>query len=261
MANGKVIYISTSNHGKGQNKCLKSGCYEDNHTRPIGDELARQLKFNGFNPIVASAGKTMAQRCAEADKLGADLYIPIHTNAAGNASTRYLMFMFNSDSATNRSLYNIVKKHMEAVYPAPVKTVYDIRHDLFECKTPYARTLYCELGFHTNSTDVNEFIHKPAMVGKALAKAVCEWYGVPFKDADAVEKKEEEKKPEEKKVDGLYLVRVASEIDIYKAPVEKNGKCPKGAYTIVEEKNGFGKLKSSTEKNPKWIELSKVKKI
>ena len=252
---GKTIYISTSNHGVGANKCLKSGCYEDKHTRPVGDELARHLKFNGFNPIVASAGKTMAQRCAEADKLGADLYIPIHTNASSNASTRYLMFMFNSDSTTNRELFNIVKKHMEAVYPAPVKTVYAIRHDLFECKTPYARTLYCELGFHTNSTDVNEFIHKPAMVGKALAKAVCEWYGVAFKDVDSVEPKEEEK------VDGLYLVRVSSDIDIYKAPVEKNGKCPKGAYTVIEEKNGFGKLKSSTEKNPKWIELAKVEKI
>lgn len=31
------IYISPSNHGIGQNKCLRSGCYEDKHTRPIAE--------------------------------------------------------------------------------------------------------------------------------------------------------------------------------------------------------------------------------
>ena len=202
---GKTIYLSPSNHGTGANKCVVSGCYEDKHTRPIANECARHLKHNGFNVIVARAGTSMATRCKESDNAGADLYVPIHTNASGTASTRYLMFMFNSDSATSKSLYNIVKKHMEAVYPSPVRTVYDIRHDLYECKTPYARTLYCELGFHTNSTDVNEFIHKPAMVGKALAKAICEWFGVAFKDIDAVAPKEEPKK------DGtLYRVQVGA---------------------------------------------------
>lgn len=254
---GWLVYISTSNHGEGANKCLKSGCYEDKHTRPIGDEFARQLIFNGFEAVVAKAGTTMKQRCAEADKLGADLYVPIHTNAAGSASARYLMLMFNSDSSTNRTLFNCVSKRLEAVYPGNKEAVYDIRSDLYECKTPKARTLYTELGFHTNPTDVNDFIHNPKMVGKALAWGVCDFFGVPFKDADAVEEKEEVKP----KVDGLYLVRVSSEIDIYKAPLEVTEKCPKGAYTIVEEKNGFGKLKSSTPEKPRWIKLSEVKKL
>lgn len=261
MAKERVIYISTSEHGKGANKCLKSGCYEDKHTRPIGDECKKHLEYNGFKVVMAKAGTSMATRCAESNRVGADLHVPIHTNASSSASARYLMFMFWADNTAHRKLFNAVSKKMEAVYPGKKDAVFAVRQDLYEINTPNAMTLYCELGFHTNKTDVNEFIHKPKMVGKALAQGICAYYGVAFKDADAVEEKEEEKKPEEKRVDGLYLVRVSSEIDIYKAPVEKNGKCPKGAYTIIEEKNGFGKLKSSTEKEPRWIKLSEATKI
>ena len=202
---GKTIYLSPSDHGVGANKCVVSGCYEDKHTRPIANECARHLKHNGFNPVIGKANMTLKARCNESDKVGADLHIPIHTNASSSPSARYLMFMFNSDSATNRELFNIVKKHMEAVYPAPKKTVFDVRSGLVECNTPLARTLYCEFGFHTNSTDVNEFIHKPAMVGKALAKAICEFFGVAFKDVDTVEEKEEPKE-----TGTLYRVQVGA---------------------------------------------------
>ena len=256
----KTIYLSPSAHGVGENRCLKSGCYEDKHTRPIADETARHLRHNGFNVIVGTNSDIYA-RCREANSKNVDLYVPIHTNASGTASARYLMFMFWQDNAAHRALFNAVAPKLEAVYPGNSKSKFAVRQELIEINSVNAMALYCELGFHTNRTDVDNFIHNPKMVGKALAQGICAYYGVTFKDADAVEEKKEEKKPEEKKVDGLYLVRVASEIDIYKAPLEKNGKCPKGAYTIIEEKAGFGKLKSSTEKNPKWIELAKVKKI
>lgn len=256
----KTIYLSPSAHGVGANRCLLSGCYEDKHTRPIADETARHLRHNGFNVIVGTNSDIYA-RCREANSKNVDLYVPIHTNASGTASARYLMFMFWQDNAAHRALFNAVAPKLEAVYPGNSKSKFAVRQELIEINSVNAMALYCELGFHTNPTDVNNFIHNPKMVGKALAQGICAYYGVTFKDADAVEEKKEEKKPEEKKVDGLYLVRVSGEIDIYKAPIEKNGKCPKGAYTIVEEKNGCGKLKSSTEKNPRWIDLSKVKKI
>ena len=42
--------------------------------------------------------------------------------------------------------------------------------------------MYCELGFHTNQKDCDEFIHNPEMVGKALAKGICNYFGVKFKE-------------------------------------------------------------------------------
>lgn len=78
----KLIYLSPSNHGKGNNPCLKSGCYEDKHTRPMAEAAAKYLRANGFRAIVAKESQSMAERCAESDRLGADIHMPIHTNAA-----------------------------------------------------------------------------------------------------------------------------------------------------------------------------------
>ena len=39
------------------------------------------------------------------------------------------------------------------------------------------------MGFHTNKKDCDKFIHKPDMVGKALAEGVCDYFNVKFKAA------------------------------------------------------------------------------
>lgn len=55
-----------------------------------------------------------------------------------------------------------------------------------------------------------------------------------------------------------YYVRVGSGVSIFGTPAGKRIKgCPAGIYTIVEEKNGYGKLKSGAG----WIQLSKVSKM
>ena len=58
-----------------------------------------------------------------------------------------------------------------------------------------------------------------------------------------------------------YLVRVKSEIEIRKGPGTGYGKagrkCPVGIFTIVEEKDGWGKLKSGVG----WIKLSLIAKM
>jgi hypothetical protein len=53
-----------------------------------------------------------------------------------------------------------------------------------------------------------------------------------------------------------YKVRITDEVDVHSAPAVTQVKT-KGVYTIVEEKNGYGKLKSGAG----WIKLSEVKKV
>ena len=174
----KLIYLSPSNHGKGQNKCLVTGCYEDKHTRPIAEVCAKYLKKAGLTVIIGKPSQNMAARCEEADEKGADLYVPIHTNASSSESARYLLFMFYQDNATYRKLFDAVAPHLEAVYPGNIKAHFSARSDLYEVKAPSAKTIYCELGFHTNKTDCDDFIHDPEKVGKALADGICAYFGV-----------------------------------------------------------------------------------
>lgn len=181
----KLIYLSPSNHGKGVNKCKKAGCYEDKHTRPIAEACGRYLKNNGFDVIIAKTTQDMAARCRESNSRKAALHVPIHTNAFSNESARYLMFMFYKDNDTYREIFNAVAPEVEAVYPGKLKAKFDKRADLYEINTPAAKSMYCELGFHTNKKDCDEFIHKPEVVGKALAKGICSYFGVKFKEENS----------------------------------------------------------------------------
>ena len=182
------VFLSPSDHGVGQNVCLHSGCYEDKHTRPIAEVCAKHLKNSGIEVMIGKPNQSLYERCRDSNLFGADLHVPIHTNAWSDPEMRYLMFMFYADNERYRKVFNAVAPELEAVYPGHGKSRFAVRKDLAEITSPHAVSLYCELGFHTNRTDCDEFIHNPEVVGKALAKGICKYKGVAFKeDAPAPE--------------------------------------------------------------------------
>lgn len=179
----KKVYLSPSDHGQGANACLHDGCYEDKHTRPIAEVCAKYLKQHGVEVMIGKANMSLGERCAQSDNFDADLHVPIHTNA-WDKDTRYLMFMFYADTERHRKLFDAVRKPVEEVYPGNKSSVFAVRTDLYEVKMPDAMTLYCELGFHTNKKDCDEFIHNSEMVGKALAKGILNYFGIAWKEEE-----------------------------------------------------------------------------
>lgn len=174
------VFLSPSDHGIGKNVCLHSGCYEDKHTRPIAEACAKYLKSNGVEVKIGTSNQSLSQRCNDSNAFGADLHVPIHTNASASPSARYLMFMFYADNDKYRKVFDAVAPELEAIYPGNKKSVFNVRTDIAEITSPKAVSLYCELGFHTNKTDCDQFIHNADMVGKALAKGICKYLGVSF---------------------------------------------------------------------------------
>lgn len=181
------VFLSPSDHGEGKNKCLHSGCYEDKHTRPIAEACAKHLKNSGVDVKIGASNQSLTKRWNDSDAFNADLHIPIHTNAWSDPNTRYLMFMFYADSEKHRKAFNAIAPEIEAIYPGNKKATFSVRKDLSEIIYPSALCVYCELGFHTNKIDCDKFIHNADVVGKALAKGICKYFGIPF-----VEKKNTE---------------------------------------------------------------------
>lgn len=185
----RKVFLSPSDHGVGNNKCLHKNCYEDKHTRPVAEVCAKHLKSSGIEVMIGAADQSLTKRCQDSDDFGADLHVPIHTNA-WEPDTRYLMFMFYADNAIYRRVFNAVASELEAVYPGNEESVFKVRTDLAEIVRPRALTVYCELGFHTNQRDCDAFIHNPEVVGKALAKGICKCLGETFREAETEEKTE-----------------------------------------------------------------------
>lgn len=200
----KKIYLSPANHD-GENVCkFKPTCRETIHCRTIALYAQKYLQYNGFLVKVRKtmqgsmilSDQTMQKAVRAANAWGADLYIPIHTNAASSSKTRYFMMMtLNKSAAKYKKLANTIGKTIQAQYAAALKAagytaeamVWSARSDLYELNTPQAISCYLEMGFHTNKTvDCTHFIHKDngAYAGKAIAKGVCAYYGIVFKDPD-----------------------------------------------------------------------------
>lgn len=208
--------------------------------------LTEYYECEVYKDITADSISTVTAR---ANKWGADLFVSNHFNAGKGNGWEGLVYSVNG-----RALGLIFEKHVKAAGQNSRGVKY--RPDLGVLRLTNMAAILNEGCFVDNWADLQDWNddRELLVLGTAYAKAAAEYLSLPAKVKS-------EPKPEEKKVDGLYLVRVSGEINIYDAPVKVTDKCPKGTYTIIEEKNGYGKLKSSTEKDPRWIDLSKVEKI
>ena len=240
MAKLKRIFVDAGHGGSdpGAVKYAKESDLNIKVTNYMCAYLTDNYECEVYKDITADSINTVTSR---ANNLGVDLFVSNHFNAGGGNGYEALVY-----SEENKSLGQVFEKHVKAVGQNSRGVKY--RPDLGVLRLTNMKAILNEGAFVDNLADIQDWNDDAELhvLGMAYAKAAAEYLSLPAKAKPAP-------KPEEKK----NIVRVSSEIDIYKAPLEATGKCPKGAYTIVEEKNGYGKLKSGKG----WIEMSKVKKI
>lgn len=110
----KKIYISPSNQNG--NTYATGGTNEMAQCDKIAAATAKALKRCGFEVMVAKSGTLMQTRCPESDKFGADIHMPIHTNAFnGKYTGGTRVFCLNSNG---RKAAESVKMPSEQSRPA-----------------------------------------------------------------------------------------------------------------------------------------------
>lgn len=212
-------------------------------------------------------GTSITSMANAANAWGADIAVSIHNNAGGGDGFE-AYYGIGSDMSGSKGLAAAIEAEVKKIgqNSRGLKTKANSSgRDYFGfIRLTNMPSIILEGAFVDNRADAAQIdtTAEQKAFGYAYARGILKYLGIADKGLDGGKKPEVKPTPSKPAVvDGLYLVRVSGEIDIYKAPLEKNGKCPKGAYTITEEKAGYGKLKSSTDEDPRWIDLSKVKKI
>lgn len=123
-----------------------------------------------------------------------------------------------------------------------------------------------EVCFIDDADDMRIYLKNKSNIAQNIAEGVAEYYGL--KKAATVKKSTETAKPKAAATTSTKnkTVRVtASALNIRKGPstnypivgVIKD----KGVYTIVEEKNGWGRLKKGPVEGSSWISLTYTKKV
>lgn len=140
----------------------------------------------------------MDAKCENADAWGADLYIPIHTNACnGNVSgTRIYTYDYTGEG---RKAGLCVYRNLAPLTPGKSDNI-SADASLYEIRKPAAPTVYCECEFHDVPETARWIITHTTTIAEAICKGVCEYFETPYKDPN----------DESPKTETLYHVQVGA---------------------------------------------------
>ena len=198
----KKIYLSPSNQDG--NMYAYGSTSEMEQCNRIADAAKTALERCGFTVKKAAKGQNMRVSINESNAWGADLHIPIHTNAMTNDGTGTaggtIVFVYSTDNP-NMALAAPVYQSVQAVTPG--KTDFGVRAypDLAELNGTNCTAVYIEVDFHDNPPIAKWLIENPQTVGEAIAKGVCEGFGVEYVS------------PEPGKKDMFYRIQVGAYSD------------------------------------------------
>lgn len=172
----KKVYLSPSNQTA--NKYAYGNTTEAIQCGKIADACKTALERNGIQVMVGQYD-TMANRCAASDKFGADLHVPIHTNACNGSVSGTRMFCYDTKGngyKACKAIYNI----LAPLTPGKSESI-SVYDDLYEVKYPKAPTAYIECEFHDVPSTAKWIVENTTAIGEAIAHGICDYFGIAFK--------------------------------------------------------------------------------
>ena len=174
----KKIYISPSNQNA--NIYAYGNTNEMEQCNKIADSLTAKLKSCGFEVKKATKGQDMNISINESNSWGADLHLPIHTNAFNGQVTGGTLVMVYDAESKNKKIASLILNNLAPITPGNDYAI-QIRPELSElCKTN-CLSIYTEVEFHDTVTGAKFIVENIDKIAEAMCKAICEYYGVSYK--------------------------------------------------------------------------------
>ena len=171
----KRIYLSPSSQP--DNKYAGLDTNEQEVCRAIARELATDLKRCGFEVKCGDYG-TMYDRVAESNVWGADLHLPVHTNAynAKVAGTRLMAYDLKGKG------FQVCEAIAKYLYPLTPGTSENIqaKSGLYEIYAAFAPTAYVEVDFHDVPSVAKWLVENKPQIAEAICRGVCDYYKVEY---------------------------------------------------------------------------------
>lgn len=164
-------------------------------------EAAKRCGFEALTDAASGGDAAMDKRIQQSNDWGADVHIPIHTNAFNGQvqGTRLFCFSIPGDG------YNICKAIMDSLAPITPGSSDNITTARFaEILQADAPTVYIEVAFHDNKEEAQWIIDHKKDIAEAIVKGLCNHFGVKYVAPEA------EKPSEPVSPSTLYRVQVGA---------------------------------------------------
>ena len=171
----KKIYLSPSSQS--ENSYKTGGTNEQTQCRKIAEACAVYLKKAGFEVKCANYG-TMYTRTSESNGWGADLHVPIHTNAFNGKITGGTQIYLNSLTGEHKKVGQAVLNRLAPLTPGTSHEKLVQNSSFYEIANARAMTVYIEAEFHDTKAGADYIRTHTTEIGEAIAKGICDYYGV-----------------------------------------------------------------------------------
>lgn len=171
----KKIFLTPSNQP--ENKYAYGNTNEHDQCGKIAEACRVALTRCGFEVKVAQ-DVSLTEKCSLSNSWGADLHIPIHTNAYNGKVTGTRMFYYNKNGEGYKAcnaIYNVL-----APFTPGTSENCSQNQTLVEMAKPKAPSVYIEVDFHDVPEIAKWIINNTTQIGEKIAEGVCKYYGVSY---------------------------------------------------------------------------------
>lgn len=143
----------------------------------IAEACRKALERCGFEVKVAHK-VSLSEKIAQSNEWGADLHIPIHTNAF-NGMVSGTRIMCHSTTGKGYDASEAIFKHLAPLTPGNSENITTSK--LSEIANTKAPCVYIEVDFHDVPSVAKWIIEHTTEIGETICKGVCEYFGTPYK--------------------------------------------------------------------------------
>ena len=169
------IYLSPSDQTA--NKYAYGGTNEAVQCRRIADALEKALKRCGF-AVKNNKTDSMQARVKESNDWGADLHVPLHTNAYNGKVSGTRIFTYDN-SGKGYKCAKKVFRFLAPVTPGASENI-SVYDELYEVKYTAAPCVYIESEFHDVAIAAKWIIEHVEDIAEAICKGICAYFGVKY---------------------------------------------------------------------------------
>lgn len=169
------VYLSPSDQTK--NAYAYGNTTEAEQCGKIADACRAALERCGVSVKVGHM-ISMQQKCSESNAFGAELHVPIHTNAFNGSVMGTRMFCYNTGKGM--AACKAIFARVASLSPGTSENI-QVNAKLYEVRVPAAPTAYLECEFHDTVEGAKWLVENAATIGEAIAHGICDYFGVTFK--------------------------------------------------------------------------------
>lgn len=174
-AAGMKIYLSPS--AQPANSYAAGNTNEQVQCNRIAEAAKTALVRCGFAVKKAPEGQGYKENVDESNAWGADLHIPIHTNAGGGAGT---VVYVHGGTAKQMQYAKPIYDEVQAASPGMTDYGVRVNSGLYELGYTTATAVYVECEFHDRADLAAWIIEHTTELGEAIARGVCIGAGVTY---------------------------------------------------------------------------------